>query len=167
MTNKVSKTPGKTSTLKTLGSGKTTYKMDNPDKNILETFQNTAKDIVVPFVCNEFTSLCPKTGQPDFARFEIMYIPDKLCVESKSLKLYLFAFRNHGEFHEDVTNRIMEDIVEKIKPKYIRVFGDFFVRGGISIKPLAMQFSNKLSEKEKKLIQFKVECWDRLRHFDV
>lgn len=157
----------KTKALKLLGNKSTTYKTSNPDKSMFETFQNTAKDIVVPFVCNEFTSLCPKTGQPDFAKVEIVYIPDKLCIESKSLKLYLFAFRNQGEFHEDVTNRIMEDIIKTIKPKYVRVFGDFYVRGGISIKPLAMKWKDGLSKSELEQIKFKIECWDRVRHFDV
>ncbi len=157
----------KSDDLKLLGKQGTTYNTSNPDKGMFETFTNTAKDIVVPFVCNEFTSLCPKTGQPDFAKVEIMYIPDELCIESKSLKLYLFAFRNQGEFHEDVTNRIMEDVIATINPKFVRVFGDFYVRGGISIKPLAMHFREGLSAAETEQIKFKVECWDRVRHFDV
>ncbi len=157
----------KTQSLTLLGKGKTNYSTNDPNKAMFETFKNTAKEIVVPFVCNEFTSLCPKTGQPDFAKVEIVYIPDKLCIESKSLKLYLFAFRNQGEFHEDVTNRIMEDFIATIKPKFIRVFGDFYVRGGISIKPVAMHFKKGLTKDEKELIKFKIECWDRVRHFDT
>ena len=151
--------------LQQLGSAKTKYPT-NPDDAVLETFENTSGDILIPFMCNEFTSLCPKTQQPDFAKFEILYIPDKLCVESKALKLYLFAFRNHGDFHEDVTNRIMEDFIKAINPKFIRVFGDFYVRGGISIKPLAMQYNQNLSEQERADVKEKVEMWDRLRHFD-
>ncbi len=150
----------------TLLGKKTTYKLDKPDKNILETFDNVAGQIVVPFLCHEFTSICPMTGQPDFAKFEIAYIPDGKCIESKSLKLYLFSFRNHGEFHEDVTNRIMEDIIDKIKPKFIRVWGDFNVRGGIAIKPMALKFKDELSSDEKEDIKIKMENYDRLRKFD-
>ncbi len=152
-------------TFKSLGN-KTTYKLDKPDKDILETFDNVAGDIVVPFLCHEFTSICPMTGQPDFAKFEIAYIPNKKCIESKSLKLYLFSFRNHGEFHEDVTNRIMEDVIDKIKPKFIRVWGDFNVRGGIAIKPMALKFHDSLSQEEKEDIKIKMENYDRLRKFD-
>ena len=154
-----------TNTLKSLGN-KTTYKLDQPDKNILETIENVAGDTVVPFLCHEFTSICPVTGQPDFAKFEIVYVPDKKGIESKSLKLYLFSFRNHGEFHEDVTNRIMEDIFAKINPKFIRVWGDFNVRGGIAIKPMALKFRDDLSDKEKESINTKMENYDRIRKFD-
>lgn len=150
---------------KSLGK-KTTYSLDKPDKNILETFDNVAGQIVVPFLCHEFTSICPMTGQPDFAKFEIAYIPDEKCIESKSLKLYLFSFRNHGEFHEDVTNRIMEDIIDKINPKFIRVWGDFNVRGGIAIKPMTLKFREKLSDEEREDIKIKMENYDRLRKFD-
>ncbi len=154
------------SELKNLGSKTTQYDYPEPDKNILETFDNVAGSLVVPFMCNEFTSICPVTGQPDFAKFEIMYIPKDKCIESKSLKLYLGSFRNHGEFHEDVTNRIMEDIISIINPKFIRIFGDFNVRGGISIKPMALKFSENIKGEEKEDIKFKIENYDRLRHFD-
>jgi len=128
-----------TKKLKTLGSGKTKYPT-KPSINILETFNNQHKDMpyLVPFMCNEFTSLCPKTGQPDFAKFEIVYVPRVKMVESKSLKLYLFSFRNTGEFHEDVTVRIFNDLWEILNPLALRVTGDFAVRGGISIKPMKM-----------------------------
>ena len=89
------------------------------------------------FNCPEFTSLCPITGQPDFAEIRIMYIPGKRMVESKSLKLYLFSFRNHGDFHEDCINIIMKDLVALMQPKYIEVTGFFTPRGGISIYPYA------------------------------
>lgn len=92
---------------------------------------------MVTFTCPEFTSLCPKTGQPDFAEIIINYIPDKKMVESKSLKLYLFSFRNHGDFHEDCTNIIMKDLIKLMDPKYIEVKGNFLPRGGISILPFA------------------------------
>jgi 7-cyano-7-deazaguanine reductase len=87
--------------------------------------------------CPEFTSLCPKTGQPDFADIHINYIPDQSIVESKSLKLYLFSFRNHGDFHEDCVNIIMKDLIALMDPKYIEVEGVFMPRGGISIYPFA------------------------------
>ena len=107
----------------------------NPD--VLESFSNKhpENDYFVKFNCPEFTSLCPITGQPDFATVTISYVPDQLLVESKSLKLYLFSFRNHGDFHEDCVNIIMKDLIELLSPKYIEVWGKFLPRGGISIDP--------------------------------
>ncbi|MCE7792610.1 preQ(1) synthase [Salipaludibacillus sp. CUR1] len=107
------------------------------DPSILEAFENrhTHRDYFVKFNCPEFTSLCPKTGQPDFATIYISYIPDKKMVESKSLKLYLFSFRNHGDFHEDCMNTILDDLVKLMDPRYIEVWGKFTPRGGISIDP--------------------------------
>lgn len=106
---------------------------------VLETFVNKHQEneYLVTFTCPEFTSLCPKTGQPDFARIIINYIPRTLMVESKSLKLYLFSFRNHGDFHEDCVNIIMKDLVRLMDPRYIEVIGRFTPRGGISIIPFA------------------------------
>ena len=114
------------------------YKMDYAPE-VLETFQNRhpENDYWVQFNCPEFTSLCPITGQPDFAEIKILYIPDERMVESKSLKLYLFSFRNHGDFHEDCVNTIMKDLVKLMQPKYIEVVGLFTPRGGISIYPYA------------------------------
>lgn len=99
----------------------------------LETFPNPnpERDYEISFDCPEFTCLCPKTGQPDFATIKIRYIPDKLCVELKSLKLYLWSFRNEGHFHEAVTNQILNDLVKSVSPRWMEVVGDFFVRGGI------------------------------------
>lgn len=117
---------------------KTEYKQDYaPD--VLEAFDNkhSEHDYWVRFNCPEFTSLCPITGQPDFAEIRIAYIPDIKMVESKSLKLYLFSFRNHGAFHEDCVNVIMKDLVRLMNPKYIEVTGFFTPRGGISIHPYA------------------------------
>ena len=117
---------------------KTEYSMNyNPE--VLETFENLHQDndYWVQFNCPEFTSLCPITGQPDFAEIKIMYVPGKRMVESKSLKLYLFSFRNHGDFHEDCVNTIMKDLVKLMQPKYIEVTGLFTPRGGISIYPYA------------------------------
>jgi 7-cyano-7-deazaguanine reductase len=104
---------------------------------ILETFDNkhTENDYWVKFNCPEFTSLCPVTGQPDFATIYISYIPHIKMVESKSLKLYLFSFRNHGDFHENCVNVIMKDLIKLMEPKYIEVWGKFTPRGGISIDP--------------------------------
>ena len=123
--------------LKTLGR-KTDYRTDYaPD--VLETFDNKHpdNDYWVRFNCPEFTSLCPITGQPDFAEIRISYLPDQKMVESKSLKLYLFSFRNHGDFHEDCINIIMKDLIRLMNPKYIEVTGIFTPRGGISIYPYA------------------------------
>lgn len=106
---------------------------------ILETFPNKhpENEYLVTFNCPEFTSLCPKTGQPDFAEIIISYIPRINMVESKSLKIYLFSFRNHGDFHEDCVNIIMKDLVKLMDPKYLEVRGIFTPRGGISIYPFA------------------------------
>ena len=109
------------------------------DFTVLETFENQHpdNDYWVRFNCPEFTTLCPITGQPDFAEVRICYVPDKRMVESKSLKLYLFGFRNRGDFHEDVINIIMKDLIRLMDPKYIEVTGLFVPRGGISIYPYA------------------------------
>ncbi len=104
---------------------------------MLESFDNKhpENDTWVKFNCPEFTSLCPITGQPDFATIYLSYIPDQKLVESKSLKLYLFSFRNHGAFHEDCINIIMKDLIKLMEPKYIEVWGKFLPRGGLSIDP--------------------------------
>ena len=121
-----------------LGEGGTVYP-DTYTPGILEAFPNKhiGNDYMVTFRCPEFTSLCPKTGQPDFAQIIINYIPGNLMVESKSLKLYLFSFRNHGDFHEDCVNIIMKDLIKLMAPKYIEVKGIFTPRGGIAIHPFA------------------------------
>lgn len=131
-----------------LGNQKVCY----PDKyspEILETFRNKhpENEYLVTFTCPEFTSLCPKTGQPDFAKIIISYIPRENMVESKSLKLYLFSFRNHGDFHEDCVNIIMKDLVKLMNPRYLEVIGLFTPRGGISIYP----FANYADEEHKEL----------------
>ncbi|MGN0086120.1 MAG: preQ(1) synthase [Alloprevotella sp.] len=121
--------------LKLLGSP-TKYR-DDYAPDVLETFENKHPEVDywVRFNCPEFTSLCPITGQPDFAEIRISYIPDRKMVESKSLKLYLFSFRNHGDFHEDCVNIILKDLVRLMDPRYIEVTGIFTPRGGISIWP--------------------------------
>jgi 7-cyano-7-deazaguanine reductase len=105
----------------------------------LDTFANPrpARDYVIQFDCPEFTCLCPKTGQPDFATLRIEYVPDTLCVELKSLKLYLWSFRDEGAFHEAVTNRILDDLVAAVSPRRMRVEGRFNVRGGITTTVVA------------------------------
>lgn len=105
----------------------------------LETFPNPQpnRPYEIRFDCPEFTCLCPKTGQPDFAHFSIEYVPAQLCVELKSLKLYLWSFRDEGAFHEAVTNQILDDLVAATQPRSMTVTGDFFVRGGIGTKVIA------------------------------
>ncbi len=107
--------------------------MPSKPSKALETFPNPrpGRDYEISFECPEFTCLCPRTGQPDFATLRIRYVPDALCVELKSLKLYIGSFRDEGHFHEDVTNRILDDLVALLRPKEMTVVGDFNVRGGI------------------------------------
>ena len=121
-----------------LGQSQTEYLQDY-DPKLLESFpnKNPDNDAWTTFLCSEFTSLCPKTNQPDFARIYINYIADKTMVESKSLKLYLFSFRNHGDFHEDCIQTICNDLERLMKPKYLEVIGEFTPRGGIAIYPFA------------------------------
>lgn len=131
--------------LKALGSGFTRYTYEAPDATLLERFQspfslemnrNGVKGTLL-IVCPEYTSLCPLTGQPDFATIKIEYEPGDWCVESKALKLYLGSFRNHGEFHEACVNRIANDLIDLLKPKYLKVVGEFTPRGGIPFWPTA------------------------------
>ena len=109
------------------------------DATILETFPNPKPDRAyeIQFECPEFTCVCPKTGQPDFATILIEYVPDQLCVELKSLKLYLWSFRDVGAFHEKVTNDICDDLAALVKPRRLVVTGDFRVRGGITTRVIA------------------------------
>lgn len=130
------RTEEETKDITLLGQKNVKYDFDyRPD--VLETFDNKHPDhdYWVKFNCPEFTTLCPITGQPDFGTIYISYVPDIKMVESKSLKLYLFSFRNHGDFHEDVVNIIMKDLIKLMNPKYIEVWGKFLPRGGISIDP--------------------------------
>ena len=131
-----------------LGSQGTEYASEY-SAELLESFSNKhpENDYFVKFNCPEFTSLCPITGQPDFATITISYVPEERLVESKSLKLYLFSFRNHGDFHEDCVNIIMKDLVKLMNPKYLEVIGIFMPRGGISIYP----FANYADEEHKEL----------------
>lgn len=125
-----------TSGLKSLGNKEVKYQYNQPNISMLETFPNQypQNPYIISFECGEFTSLCPRTGQPDFANVSICYVPNKVCLETKSLKLYIFAFRNHGSFMETITNKIFEDILQKIEPAHLRVEAEFNVRGGIGPK---------------------------------
>lgn len=111
----------------------------SPDGATLETFPNRHpdRDYTIRFDCPEFTSLCPITGQPDFGRLVIEYVPDRRCLESKSLKLYLGSFRNEGSFAEAITNRIRDDLVAALAPRRLTVTADFTPRGGIGIRVVA------------------------------
>ena len=143
-----------------LGSGKTVSSSEY-DPSVLEAFSNKhpGNDYFVKFNCPEFTSLCPITGQPDFATIYISYVPDEKLVESKSLKLYLFSFRNHGDFHEDVVNVIMKDMIRLLDPKYIEVWGKFLPRGGLSIDPYCNY--------GKPDTRWEQVAWDRMRYHDM
>ena len=143
-----------------LGNKKTEYKTDY-DPSILEAFSNRHEenDYFVKFNCPEFTALCPITGQPDFANIIIYYVPDKKLVESKSLKLYLFSFRDHGDFHEDVVNTIMNDLIKLLEPKYIEVWGRFLPRGGLSIDPYCNY--------GKQGTRWEQAAWERLKNHDL
>lgn len=118
--------------------------MPSAPSKTLETFPNPApqRDYRIHMEIPEFTCLCPKTGQPDFAVLTLDYVPDKLCVELKSLKLYIWSFRDEGHFHEAVTNRILDDLVAAVKPRYLRLTARFYVRGGI--------FTDVVAEHRKK-----------------
>lgn len=146
--------------LKSLGAR--TEAPEDYDPTVLEAFSNRhpQRDYWVTFTAPEFTTLCPKTGQPDFATLTIRYIPAKRLVESKSLKLYLFGFRNHGDFHEDVVNVVYDDLVALLKPKYMEVYGKFAPRGGISIDPFV---NGGTGQKYKALAAKRFESWSGVR----
>ena len=143
-----------------LGSKTTEYRMEY-DPSLLESFSNKhpEREYFVKFNCPEFTSLCPLTGQPDFANIVISYVPDSRLVESKSLKLYLFSFRNHGDFHEDVVNTILHDLVTLLDPRYVEVWGKFLPRGGLSLDPYCNY--------GKPGTRWEEVAWDRLRYHDM
>ena len=143
-----------------LGSSETLYGFQYAPE-LLEAFSNRHPDTdyFVKFNCPEFTNLCPITGQPDFAEITISYVPDQLLVESKSLKLYLFSFRNRGDFHEDVVNTVMKDLVKLLDPKYIEVLARFLPRGGLSIDPYCNY--------GKPGTRWEEMAWNRLSHHDM
>jgi len=121
-------------TLTLLSRGETKYP-ENPAEATIETFKNaySGRNYLISFDCPEFTSLCPVTGQPDFGHIVVNYVANRLCIESKSLKLYLFSYRNHNTFHEEAVNAILEDLVKACAPRWMEVRGDFRPRGGIAI----------------------------------
>lgn len=123
------------SELKHLGSAKTEYIYNNPNIELLETFENKypSRKYITEFIFTEFTSLCPKTGQPDFATIKIQYIPGKRCIETKSLKLYFLSFRQYGSFMETITNKILEDCCFICNPQWMKVTSNFNARGGTLI----------------------------------
>lgn len=118
----------------------------------IETFPNPfpGRDYSIDMECPEFTCLCPKTGQPDFGILDISYIPDKLCIELKSLKIYLTSYRNEGGFHEKVVNIILDDLVSACKPKKMKIVGDFNVRGGIHTTVTVEHFGKKTKTRQRK-----------------
>ena len=146
--------------------GKKTGIPQKPEEAILETFSNKHRDAnyLVPFIMprDEFTAICPITGQPDTGSVEIIYVPRVKMIESKALKLYLASFRNHGEFHEDVTNRIANDLFKAMNPKYLRVCVNFAPRGGLAIRPLVERIGDDvLDGNQFKGIKRLVDMWDR------
>ena len=129
------KTFNDVSKIEKLGAGSTKYDYSEPTVDILETFDNTAvgRNYIISLDLPEWSGLCPKTNQPDFAHIMIQYIPDLKCIETKSLKLYTFAYRNFGCFMESTTNKYVDDIVSACDPKWIKVVGRFNARGGIGL----------------------------------
>jgi 7-cyano-7-deazaguanine reductase len=126
-----------------LGSKSTEYKTEGPNTEILETFPNKGTDdYLIKITHPEFTSSCPKTGQPDFAKIYVEYIPDKVCVETKSFKLYMVAFRTHQSFMETIVNKIKDDLLSVLQPKYLKVVGEFNPRGGTYLTPMAVHVGN-------------------------
>ncbi|MHB8191452.1 MAG: preQ(1) synthase [Ferrimicrobium sp.] len=146
-----------------LGEKDTQYRYDSADPRLLEAFANPhAVPYVIGLDCLEFTSLCPVTAQPDYGTLRIDYIPKDRCVESKSLKLYLVSYRNHGAFHEACVNQIADDLAGLLLPAYLRVFGDFHARGGIAIRPLAIRTPTGLSTVDLAEYRELLAVYDRL-----
>ena len=146
--------------LRSLGTGSPVPSSYSPQ--VLDSFPNIHpdRDYWVTFTCPEFTTLCPKTGQPDFATITVRYIPAARLVESKSLKLYLFGFRNRGDFHEDVVNVIYDDLEKLLRPKYMEVVGKFAARGGISIDPFV---NGGRGAKYRRLAAARFAAWNGVR----
>ncbi|MDR1777591.1 MAG: preQ(1) synthase [Desulfovibrio sp.] len=135
----MSRSDDETGNLRVLGAGRLPFPEDGPGANLLESFPNRHPErlYVISIVFPEFTSLCPVTGQPDTGIISVEYIPDSLCLESKSFKLYMFAFRNHQSFMETITNTVLDDVREAIAPCWCRVKGLFAPRGGVRIHVFA------------------------------
>ena len=148
MTNKNNKPSNRFDKLTLLTKSETNVP-DSPDKAVLEVFDNlySKRDYEITFDCPEFTSLCPVTGQPDFGKITITYIPDEFCIESKSLKLFMFSFRSHNTFHEEVVNIVLERIVEACSPRSIEVVGEFRPRGGVALTIKASETKSDMNDK--------------------
>lgn len=133
-----------TKTLTQLGSKVTQYEYGCPNDLLLETFENQFpnRNYLTEFIFHEFTSLCPKTGQPDFAKITVQYVADKKCIETKSLKLYLLSYRMYGSFMETITNNILEDLLHACQPRMMKVIANFNARGGTSINVIAEYEAN-------------------------
>lgn len=154
----------KTDHLKTLGQGKTVYRYDNPGTDLLETFASPYQKGQVPIVSidfPEFTSCCPVTGQPDFGRIVVEYMPFRLCVESKSFKLYMMAYRNHQAFMEAMTANMCQDFADVLQPIWIRVCGIYNARGGTHLHAFAEHFSGLHNDEQYTVIQ----QWKHSRQF--
>lgn len=153
----MARTKSETEGLSLLGNQKVKYPSDY-SADILETFVNKHQDndYFVKFNCPEFTSLCPITGQPDFATIYISYVPEKLMVESKSLKLYLFSFRNHGDFHEDCVNIIMKDLIKLMDPKYIEVWANLPQEEAYPLIRIVIMVSRERSGRKLHLTDFRI-----------
>ena len=147
--------------------GKNTKHVFSYSPELLETFENRYPgiDYLIQFDCSEFTSLCPVTAQPDFATINFAYIPNEICVESKSLKLYLSSFRNHRDFNEDIANIILNDLIELLDPNYIEVTANFLPRGGISIVPYVNY--GKKDTKYEKMALIRLELHDIMDIMEV
>lgn len=154
-----------TENLKLLGHGAMGRQLTNPSLDIMEAFPNRfpGRPYIVSMAFPEFTSLCPVTGQPDFGTICLEYIPDALCVESKSFKLYMFAFRNHHAFMETITNDILDDICRLLSPCWCRVKGLFAPRGATHIHVFAEQFKDGMDAGKEKIVREAVTAW-RLEH---
>ncbi len=149
-----------TANLRYLGTGALPAPEHGPGIDILDAFPNRfpGRDYVISMACPEFTSLCPMTGQPDFATIVLEYIPDQLCVESKSFKLYIFSYRNHRSFMETITNTMLEHFVEKLAPRWARIKGLFTPRGGTRMHVFA-EYYKELPEKEAMALRETVRDW--------
>ena len=156
-----------TESLKILRGGTMSLNGDEEPRKLLEAFPNQFPErlYIINMIFPEFTSLCPVTGQPDFGTIILEYIPDKLCVESKSFKLYLFSYRNRGSFMETITNSILNDVCELLQPCWARVQGLFAPRGGTRINVFAEEFSNEMPEEKKSQLIPVLAAWRAEQHF--
>lgn len=151
----------RTEHLRLLGTGRLPQPGNGPTRDLLEAFPNSfpGRPYVIRFDFPEFTSLCPVTGQPDFGRIVLEYVPDELCVESKSFKLYMFAFRGHQSFMETITNTILEDMLALLRPCWCRVRGLFAPRGATRIHVFAEEFKAGMQADREAAVRAAVAAW--------